>query len=439
MKTTVAMCTRVEGHGDVKIFFQKNEISNINFEIQAIRGFENILLNKKLVEVPRLVSRVCGLCYASQTIASCKAIENMFEIEPTAQSIQLRRLLMIGELINSHSLHFYFQAFPDLFVFLKGQEKPLSLEELIRYDPQMTSYMFELIKTGKELVNIFGGRYTHPITPIVGGMANAPTKKSIGIARKFLQKIIENTKWIIEKYQEFIANTTPPEELNLQNPTFLGIQNRGAYSNYQGMLRLKQDGEVLADFQFNEYSKYLDRDRNLPGIYAYVEDKELADLKLMVGPLARFNLIDANYGTSELDPYIKAIEKPWQKNLLVSNYLRLLEILFLSYDGLKILEDSKLINPIEIQPQTTLKNFEGIGVVEAPRGTLIHHYQANNKLVLERIKLLVATEINIPTINDVLTKQGQKLYQATQDLEKVKQQAQMTVRTFDPCISCATH
>jgi len=248
VKTTVAMCTRVEGHGDIKIFFQKNDISNINFEIPTVRGFENILLNKKLIDVPRIVSRVCGLCYASQTIASCKAIENIFEIEPSYQSIQLRRLLMIGELINSHSFHFFFQAFPDLFVLLKGYEKPLSLEELIRYDPQMTGYMFDLIKTGKELVNIFGGRYTHPITPIVGGMANAPPKKSIGVARKYIQKVIENTKWIIEKYQEFIANTTPPDEFNLENQVFLGIQNKGVYNNYLGMLRLKQNGEMLADF-----------------------------------------------------------------------------------------------------------------------------------------------------------------------------------------------
>lgn len=434
MKTTVAMCTRVEGHGDIKIFFQKNDISNINFEIPTVRGFENILLNKKLIDVPRIVSRVCGLCYASQTIASCKAIENIFEIEPSYQSIQLRRLLMIGELINSHSFHFFFQAFPDLFVLLKGYEKPLSLEELIRYDPQMTGYMFDLIKTGKELVNIFGGRYTHPITPIVGGMANAPPKKSIGVARKYIQKVIENTKWIIEKYQEFIANTTPPDEFNLENQVFLGIQNKGVYNNYLGMLRLKQNGEMLADFPFNDYSQYIDRDRNLPGIYTHINGEQ----RLLVGPLARYNVID-DYGISDLDPYLEIIDKSWQKNLLISNYLRLLEILLVSYEGLKILEDSKLTNPIEIQPQTTLRNPEGIGVVEAPRGTLIHHYQANNKLVLEQVKLLVATEINIPTINAHLTKQGQKFYQMSQDLEKVKRQAQMIVRSFDPCISCATH
>jgi len=434
MKTTVAVCTRVEGHGDIKILFQKNEISNINFEILAFRGFENILLNKKLIDVPRIVSRVCGLCYASQTIASCKAIENIFEIEPSIQSIMLRRLLMIGELINSHSLYFFFQAFPDLFVLLKGQGNPKSLEELVRFDPQLTSFMFELIKTGRELANIFGGRYTHPITPVIGGMANSPSKKNLGVARKYLQKILENLKWIIERYQDFVAGITPPEEFNLENPTFLGMHNKGKYDNYMGTLRLKQDEEVLADFPVNEYSQYMDRDRTLPGIYAHVK----GDQKLLVGPLARYNIVE-DYGVPEVKAALEAIDKTWKRNLLVSNYLRLVEMLTLCYEGLRIMEDSKLTNPIEILPQTSLKRPEGVGIVEAPRGTLIHHYHANNKLVLEKIQLLVATEINIPTINDILTKQGQKLYTASQDLEKVKRQAQMIVRTFDPCISCATH
>lgn len=434
MKTTVAMCTRVEGHGDIKIFFQKNEISNINFEIQAVRGFENILLNKKLVDVPHIVSRVCGLCYASQTIASCKAIESMFEIEPSSQSIMLRRLLMIGELINSHSMYFFFQAFPDLFVLLKGQGTPKSLEDLIRFDPQLTNYMFELIKAGRELANIFGGRFTHPITPVIGGMANSPSKKNLGVARKYLQKIVENLRWIIDKYQEFVSGVTPPEEFNLEKPTFLGMHNKGKYDNYTGTLRLKQDEDILADFPADEYSNYIDRDRTLPGIYAHIK----GDRKLLVGPFARYNIIE-DYGIPDAKVALEAIDKTWKKNLLISNYLRLIEMLTLGYEGLKILEDSKLTNPIDILPQTSIKRPEGIGIVEAPRGTLIHHYQTNNKMVLEKAQLLVATEINIPTINDVLTKQGQKLYVKSQDLEKVKQHAQMIVRTFDPCISCATH
>ncbi|NVM52892.1 MAG: nickel-dependent hydrogenase large subunit [Candidatus Helarchaeota archaeon] len=109
------------------------------------------------------------------------------------------------------------------------------------------------------------------------------------------------------------------------------------------------------------------------------------------------------------------------------------------YDGLAILENPKLTEPIEIAPLNSIKNTQGIGVVEAPRGTLIHHYQVNKKLELEDVKLLVATEINIPTINEILTRESKRYYDEVQDLEQVKLHAQMILRSFDPCISCATH
>lgn len=437
MSKTVTMCTRVEGHGSLRISLQKNEISGVYFEIQAFRGFENILLNKKLIDVPRIVSRVCGLCYASHAITSCRAIESMFELEPSSQSIQLRRLLMIGELINSHSMHFFFQAFPDLFVILKGQSNPLPLSELLQYDRQLTSKMFELIKIGKELITIFGGRSAHPITPIIGGISHAPTKKNIGTARKYVQQALTNIKWVIERYQELFFQDEPPAKFSLGNPTFLAIYNKGKYDRYGGLLQLKQNNAVVANFPGVDYSQHFDWREDiqgaLPGIYTVAGDS-----KLFVGPISRYHIIK-DYGIGEVEPYLDYFSKAWQGNLLYSHYLRLIEILAEIYEGLAILENTKLFKPIKIAPLTSIKNKEGVGVVEAPRGTLIHHYHVNDKQLIDNVKLLVATEINIPTINNILTRQSQKLFGETQDLEQVKRQAQIILRSFDPCISCATH
>ncbi len=440
MKKTIALCTRVEGHGQLNFFLEKNEIDRVNFEIQAIRGFENILTKKKVLDVPRIASRVCGLCYASQTIASCKAIEDALHIQPSEQSIKLRRLLMVGELINSNSMHFFFQAFPDLFIILKGQECPLSLEELVRFDPQLTTNMFELIKIGKELEEYIGGRSTHPITPIIGGISYAPSKKRIGMARKLIQKAINNVKWVIERYQEIFSGTEPPEDFILNEPIYLGIHNRGIYDTYEGMLQLKRGASILADFKKEDYYQYIDKLENvkgeLPGIYALVKGQH----RILVGPLARYHIV-SDYKSDEVASYLKFIEKSWQNNLIISNYLRLIEILAKCYEGLDILEDTTLSTPIEL----TLSNLkfeketEGIGIVEAPRGTLIHHYHINTKGELSNVKLLVATEINIPIINELLTKQSKKLYTQFQNLEQVKSHAQMLLRSFDPCISCATH
>lgn len=435
-KKTIAMCTRVEGHGKLNIFIDKNEISNVFFEIEAFRGFENILMNKRIIDVPRILSRVCGLCYASQTITSCKAIEDAFGIEPGEQSIRLRRLLMVGELLNSHSMHFFLQALPDLFVILNGRKKPLSLSKLNKEEPQMTAKMFELIRIGKNLVGIFGGRTAHPITPVIGGISHAPSKSSLTAARKDLQTARDHVTWVLERFQELFLQADPPE-CSVGDSLFLGTHNYDRYERYDGMLRLRRDGTNVANFSLKDYSKYLDldSDRNVPRIYAHHEKEEQ---KLLVGPISRYHVIE-DYGIEEVEPYLEFISVPWRKNILLSNYLRLIEMFVEIHEGLSILEDAKLIKPIEIPTLDSLKNSEGIGAVEAPRGTLIHHYQVNDELVLTGAKLLVATEISIPTINDIITRESKELYEKTKDLEQVKARAQMIVRSFDPCISCATH
>ena len=196
----VDVCTRVEGHGTVKILLQNDEISNVDFEIQSNRGFESFLIGKKLNDIPKIVSRICGLCYASQTIASCKAVENFFNISTPEQSILLRHLLLFGELIKSHSMHFYFQSLPDLFQIFDISQKLFSPYELIRYDSQLTTYIYELIKIGNEIEKIFGGRSVHLITSIPGGIVYLPSRKDISMARKYFQKAKINLEFIIDNW-----------------------------------------------------------------------------------------------------------------------------------------------------------------------------------------------------------------------------------------------
>jgi len=434
MKKVVDVCTRVEGHGNIKILLQKDEISSVNFDLEIFRGFENILLDKRLIDTPRIASRICGLCHASQAIASCKAIESMYEVEPSNQSILLRRLLMIGELIKSHSMHFFFQAFPDLFVILDKQPKPLSLNELIHFDPKLTSNMYELIKIGNEIGNLFGGRSVHLITPIIGGVFFSPLKKEINIARRYLQNSINNLKWIIERFQEIFSQFAPPDVYTLPNPAYMGMHNDEKYDRYNGLLRLAQNNKIIADFPVYKHSQYFDKQEDIRGIDFYLKK----DQNILVGPLARYKIIN-DYGIDELQSYIGLFNKEWQNSILFSNVIRLIEMMFVSYEGLSILDDTELTQKNDISPINFLKNNEGIGMVEAPRGTLIHYYHVNKKRLIDKVKLFIATEINLPIIDEILTTQSQKLYERTGDFNQIKKQAQMIIRSFDPCISCATH
>ena len=429
----VEVCSRVEGHGNVNVYLnnQKDEISYVNFEIGFFRGFENILIGKKLIDIPRITSRICGLCHASQSIVSCKAIENMYELEPTEQSILLRKLLMTGELLKSHSMHFFFQSFPDLLKIFNKRQKSLSLYELIKYDPQLTTSFYELIKIGNEIDKIFGGRSVHLISPIPGGIIYTPSRKNIMITKKYIQKAILNLDWIIEKFIELFSTQTPPIEFDLLNPTFLGLHNHGNYDRYSGILGIQKQHQKIENFFEKDYSQYFNRDSELRGInFNYKEN-------ILVGPLARNHIID-NYPLDKISNFVSYFEKNWHNNLLYSNFVRLLEMYVESHKALDILDNPHLNNKERLPSLNSSKNLEGIGVVEAPRGTLMHHYYINDDNTIKQVKLFIATEINIPLINEMITNYAQELYKK-HDINMIKEEIQLMIRAFDPCISCATH
>ena len=430
----IDVCQRVEGHGNVKILIQNDEISSVNFEFDIYRGFEKLLIGKKLLDIPKIVSRICGLCYASQTIASCKAIEQLFDIEVTVQSILLRRLLMISELIKSHAMNFFFHTLPDLLSIFNISKKALTPYELINYNSQLTANLYDLIKIGNEINNLFGGRSVHLITSIPGGIIYSPSRKRIILARKYFQKAIMCIEWIIENFIEMFSSQIPPKEFSLPNLIFLGLVNNGNYDRYLGTLRIKENNKNLIEFEDQNYSAYFGKVLDLRGIDFYFENKQ----NVIVGPFSRYNLVE-NYGIDEINTYIKYFKKPWEQNLLFTNFIRILEIYFESYQGLQILEDPSLNRREKLPSLNSIKNSDGIGTIEAPRGVLIHHYHVNKSNCVDRINLLIPTEFNISIVNEMITKYAQDLFEITGDINLVKKKVQMIIRAFDPCISCATH
>ncbi len=432
MQKVIDVCTRVEGHGNVKIFIQNDEISNVEFEILAFRGFENILIGKKLSDVPKIVSRICGLCHASQTIVSCKSIEKLYNIKANHQSVLIRRLLMAGELLKSHSMHYFFQSFPDLLNIFNIYTKPIDIYDLIKYNPQLTSHIYDIIKIGNDIDKIFGGRSIHTITPIPGGVIYRPSRKSKNIAEKYFAKVISNLEWIIENFIDLFSKFTPPEDFMLPNVKFLSLNNNRSYDRYNGILTMKKGLTKYQDFRLEEYLNYFDKDPTIWGI-DFVDKNQ----NYLVGPISRNQIVET-YGLDEISGYLNLFDKKWRNNILFANFLRLLEMFVESQNSLKILEDPILKSTIPLPNLNSIISREGIGVVEAPRGTLIHHYRINKRNIIEEAKLFIATEINIPLINEMISNYARKLYEK-EDIHSVKKKIQKIIRAFDPCISCATH
>lgn len=432
MQKIINVCKRIEGHGTVEIYLQNDQISNISFNLSVFRGFENILLNKELLDIPKIASRICGLCHSSQTIASCKAIESLYNIQPSRESILLRRILMIGELIKSHSIHQFLQSLADLLYIFEYKTKQPSPYDLLQFDYELATKFYELINIGNEIDRIFGGRSIHLITPYPGGIIYSHSQNNIKLAKKYIEKAIENLEYIIERYIKLFAPLSPPEIFNIPNPIYMSLHDNESYDRYRGNIGINYEDSQKLNFSVENYSTYFDKDPVLRGINFLNEEI------VLVGPLARYHNIK-RYALDEVKSMLKAFDNTWKQNILFSNFLKLIEMYVEAKECLNILDDSILNTNEKSNIGIHVQKEEGIGVVEAPRGILIHDYHLNSEQNIDEVKLFIATEINIPLINTMLMNFSKDLYDKTGDIDLLKQKAQMIIRAFDPCISCATH
>jgi coenzyme F420-reducing hydrogenase alpha subunit len=434
MQKVIELCKRVEGRGELNYFIQNDKIDHVEFVFSAVRGFENILIGKKLIDIPRIVSRICGLCHTSQSIASCKAIEELYGVEPSFQSMMIRKVLMTAELIKSHIIHFFFHCFPDLLELFPIKKLNMNNFNIINLDPQLTSNVYDLIKTGTEINNIFGGRIIHLITTTPGGVVYKPSKKNIMIVKRDLQKAFTNIDYILQKYVDLFSEKEPPEDFDLPNINMLGMLNNGHYNRYNGNLHIiKSDGNEI-EFDISNYESYFTKDINLFGIKFLT----LSNNKpILTGPIARYNL-SRNNSQSMYNSLLKFFDTRWKKNILFFNFIQLLEIYNEINNSIDMLENHNLDNQEILPNLNKIVKQNGIGNVEAPRGTLVHHYHLNKSNVVDNVKLYIPTEINFPFLNESIKKYAQKLYEK-EDIQSVNKKIQRMVRAFDPCIACATH
>ena len=272
------------------------------------------------------------------------------------------------------------------------------------------------------------------ITPIPGGLIYLPSRKNISIARKYFQRAIINLEWIIEKFIDVFSNLAPPKEYDLPNVMYMGLNNFGNFDRYRGTLKIKENERNSIEFEEKNYSSYFEKDINLRGIDFHFDKSK----RFLVGPISRYKITE-NYEIDNINTYLEYFDKSWQNGILFANFLRLLEMYYESQQGLKILEEPVLNRRTLLPSLNSLKNSEGIGVIEAPRGMLLHHYCVNDNNLIKKAKIFIPTEINISIINDIITKFAQELYNKTGDINLVKKKIQTVIRAFDPCISCVAH
>ena len=420
LKVEVSPVSRVEGHGDLIINVKDRKIEQLIFRIlESPRFFEAMLVGRKYDEPSHITSRICGICSVAHTCASIKATERALNVQPTDQTIDLRKLIYHHENIQSNVLHVYFLAAPDFFGV--GSVIPL-----VETHPEVVNIALRTKKMANDMVRIIGGRAVHPIRTVVGGFTKIPAEEEMMSMRKMLEASYPD----LEKSLKVLKTLNIPD---FERETeYISISDPVDYALYDGNIK-STDGWEIDD------QNYLDKIKEKVVEHSTAKHCWANRDSYMVGALARFN---NNYEklTDNAKNYAEELGlKAPCYNTFMNNIAQFVEIVHSVDDSIRLidkilekgLDENKAM--VDIEPGSG----RGIGVVEAPRGLLIHDYTYDNKGRIEKANLIIPTNMNYGNIE----KDMQALVPIIMDKseEEIRLACEMLIRAYDPCISCSTH
>lgn len=416
----VSPVSRVEGHGDLILDVKNKKIEKLIFRIpESPRFFEAMLLGRKYDEPSHITSRICGICSVAHTCASIKATEKALDIKPSKQTINLRKLIYHHENVQSNVLHVYFLAAPDFF----GVGSVIPLAET---HPEVVNIALRTKKMANDMVRIIGGRAVHPIRTVIGGFTKLPTEEEMIKMKEMLESCYPD----LEKSLEVFKTLDVPD---FERETeYISISDTSDYALYDGKIK-STDGWEIDD------QNYLDKINEKVVQHSTAKHCWASRDTFMVGALARFN---NNYGklTDNAKKYAEelGLEAPCY-NTFMNNIAQFVEIVHSVDDSIRLideileegLDDNKAM--AEIKP----KAGRGVGVVEAPRGLLIHDYTYNDKGRVEKANLIIPTGMNYANMEKDMHALVPAIIDKSED--EIKLACEMMIRAYDPCISCSTH
>ncbi len=418
MKTIeVPALARVEGEGGLYIGVKDGKVIEIRLDIyEPPRFFEGFLVGRYLQEVPDITARICGICPVAYQMSSVAALEKALDVEVSPKVYALRRLMYCGEYIESHALHIYLLQAPDLL----GQPSALDLAAIA---PDVVKNALRLKKIGNELLKAIGGRSVHPVNACVGGFYRWPDVAP-------LQALLPELEWGLEAAKETVrwSLTLPYPDLEIDYE-FVAIHHPDEYGVMHGdVLSSKGNTTSVADFEMRYFEEHVQRSNALHGHTALGGT-------YLVGPLSRLNLNHAQL----LPEAQKALKDTKQKLPLKNPYkgliARAIELVHFYEEAILLIKAYQPDGPAHLALK--LKAGEGCGMSEAPRGLLYHRYKIDQNGMVKFAKITPPTAQNLPRIEADLLAMAPKLVKMEQELATLT--AEHLVRSYDPCISCATH
>jgi NAD-reducing hydrogenase large subunit len=444
----ISPITRIEGHAKVTIRLSEDDsVKDARFQIMDFRGFEKFCERRPFYEMPSITSRTCGICPVSHLLASAKACDEIVGVNPPKTAILLRRLIHMGQMIQSHALNFFHLASPDLLLGMDSNPSERNIFGLMDKQPKLALQGIKLRKFGQEIIEIVAGKRIHSSDWILPGGVQWPlTKEKANYLLANLPEALDITLKTIAMFKDKLAGFDEEVENFGNFPTYyMGLVTpTGGLEMYDGKLRVVgEKGEVVSDqLDPATYQEFIGEAVE-PWSYMkfpYYKPLGYPDGVYRVGPLARLNVAsycDTSLANAELKEF-KELGVNVVQSTFLYHYARLVEVLFCIETAKKLLEDPEILSE-RVTSKAFVNNYEGIGVAEAPRGTLIHHYKVDPQGMIRWCNMIIATEHNNLAYNKAVTQVAQKYVKAKQLQEGMLNRVEAVIRAFDPCLSCATH
>ncbi len=449
MRRTIVIdpVTRIEGHSKIIIQLDdRGEVVDAHFHVTQFRGFERITQGRPVHEMPAIMSRICGICPVSHLIASAKAVDEILAVEPPPTGADLRRIINLGQIVQSNALSFFHLSAPDLLFGFDADPAKRNIIGLARANPQLARDGIELRKWGQQIIEWLGGKRIHPTWIVPGGVAEPLTAEVRDRILAGVPEAIAAVERAIAWYKsDMLRWEEEASTFGNFRSAFMGLVDRdGNVDHYDGWLRVVDaDGKYLADrvdpHTFNDYIG----EAVEPASYlksTYWKAMGYPDGIYRVGPLARVNVAE-RMGTpradEELDRFRGRVGRVAGSSFYY-HYARLIDTLH-CIEKIEALLRGPDILSTHVRSRAEVNRNEGIGVSEAPRGTLMHHYKVDDDGIVLWANLVIATGHNNMAMNRAVLQVARHYVKGDKVEEPMLNRVEAVIRCYDPCLSCSTH
>ena len=444
---TIEPVTRIEGHARITIKLNDaGKVDDALFHVTQFRGFEKFVEGRPLTEMPSITARICGICPVSHLMASAKACDDLLAVDIPPTAVKLRRLMNLAQFVQSHALSFFHLSSPDLLLGMDSDPAERNIFGLIKQHPDRATDGVMLRKFGQTIIKILGGKKVHPAWLVPGGVNQPLTADRRDAILAMIPDALERMKRTVAWYRTIVDNYPDEADSFANFPTmFAGLVTpTDGWEHYDGLLKfIDASGKLVA--VTGDHRDYGDYIGEAVESLSYLKSPFYRPLGYpsgiyRVGPLARLNIsngFDTPLAQAEFEVYCERAGRPALSSFHY-HWARLIEALH-GVEKIQMLLDEPDILDAFVRARARPNRLEGVGISEAPRGTLIHHYRIDEDGKMVWANLIIATGHNNLAMNRGVKQVAERFVDGNDVKEGMLNRVEAVIRTFDPCLSCSTH